>query len=156
HPHAKLVSIDVSVAEKFPGVHYVLHRGNLPDLYKDVVIGSGPPNRGLFDQELFEVGAPVAVIAAESEHIADEAMRLINVQYEVLPATLDFLEAMKPSTPKQFDRQLDGLTLSVSPPLVRGDPTAKGDVNIDLVASKSFEQHVALELTNSVAYWDND
>ena len=156
HPHAKVVSIDASQAEKFPGVHAVLHRGNLPDLYKDVLIGSGPPPRGLFDEELFEVGAPVAMIAAESEHIADEAMRLIQVQYEVLPATTDFLEAMKASTPKQFESNLDGTTLGVSPPLVRGDPTAKGDVTVDGVLGKSFEQHLALELTNSVAYWDND
>ncbi len=106
----------------------MLHSGNLPDLYKDVVIGSGPPNRGLFDTELFEVGAPVAVVAAESEHIADEAMRLIQVQYEVLPAAMDYLEAMKPSTPKQFDSNLDGTILGISPPLVRGDPSAKGDV----------------------------
>lgn len=156
HPHAKVSSIDTSAAEKFPGVVAVLHRGNLPDLYKDVVIGSGPPARGLFDEELFEVGAPVAVVAAESEHIADEAMRLIQVQYEVLPAAMDFLEAMKPSTPKQFDSNLDGTILGVSPPLVRGDPNAKGDVQIDGVFTKSFEQHLALELTNSVAYWDND
>jgi len=156
HPHAKIVSIDTSQAEQFPGVHAVLHRGNLPDMYQDVVIGSGPPARGLFDQELFEVGAPVAVVAADSEHIADEAMRLIQIQYEVLPAAMDFLEAMKSSTPKQFESNLDGTILGISPPLVRGDPTAKGDVTLDSVYSKSFEQHVALELTNSVAYWDND
>ena len=156
HPHARVVSLDSSKAEQFPGVHAVLHAGNLPDLYKDVTFGSGPPARGLFDTELFEVGAPVAVVAAESEHIADEAMRLIEVQYEVLPAAIDFLEAMKASTPKQFDSQLDGTTLGISPPLVRGDPTAKGDVTIDAVFSKSFEQHLALELTNSIAYWDND
>jgi CO/xanthine dehydrogenase Mo-binding subunit len=156
HPHARITSIDTSAAEKFAGVHAVLHRGNLPDLYKDVVVGSGPPPRGLFDEELFEVGAPVAMVAAESEHIADEAIRLIQVQYEVLPAAMDFLEAMKPSTPKQFDSSLDGTTLGVSPPLLRGDPTAKGDVTIDGVFNKSFEQHLALELTNSVSYWDND
>ena len=77
----------------------MLHKDNLPELYKDVKLGSGPPDRGLFDQEIFEVGAPVAVIAAESEHIADEATRMIEVQYEVLPAALDMLEAMKASTP---------------------------------------------------------
>src|SRR5215471_7254216 len=156
HPHAKISSIDTSAAEKFPGVAAVLHNGNMPDMYKDVVVGSGPPARGLFDQELFEVGAPVAVVAADSEHIADEATRMIQVQYEVLPAAMDFLEAMKSSTPKQFDSNLDGTILGVSPPLVRGDPTAKGDVQIDGVLSKSFEQHLALELTNSVSYWDND
>jgi hypothetical protein len=66
HPHARITSIDTSAAEKFPGVAAVLHRGNLPDMYKDVVVGSGPPPRGLFDQELFEVGAPVAMIAVSA------------------------------------------------------------------------------------------
>src|SRR5438067_8438518 len=157
HPHARVTSIDSSEAEKLPGVHAVLHKDNLPDLYRDVKIGSGPPDRGLFDTELFEVGAPVAIVAAESEHIADEAVRLVKVQYEILPAALDFLEAMKPSTPHQFDSKLDGLTLGVTPPLVRGDPdNTKGEVSVDVIASKSFEQHLALELTNSLTWWDND
>src|SRR5439155_907444 len=156
HPHARVKSVDTSNAEKFPGVVAVLHRGNLPDIYKDVNLGSGPPDRGLFDEELFEVGAPVAVVAAENEHTADEAIRLIDVQYEILPAALDFLEAMKSTTPHQFDTKLDGLILGVTPPLIRGNPDQKGDVNIDVVASKSFEQHLALELTNSLSWWDGD
>ena len=122
HPHARIKSIDTTDAEKFPGVVAVLHRGNLPDIYKDVNLSSGPPDRRLFDEELFEVGAPVAVVAAESEHIADEAIRLIQVQYEILPASLDFLEAMKASTPHQFDSKLDGLILGITPPLIRGNP----------------------------------
>src|SRR5882762_883941 len=156
HPHARVNAVDVSKAEKFPGVHAVLHRGNLPAVYQDVKLGSGPPDRGLFDEEVFEVGAPVAVVAADSEHIADEAIRLIEVQYEILPAAMDFLEAMKATTPHQFDTKLDGLVLGITPPLVRGDPTARGDVQIDVVASKSFEQHLALELTNSLSWWDGD
>ena len=138
-------------------MHAVLHKDNLPDVYKDVKLGSGPPDRGLFDTEVFEVGAPVAIVAADSEHIADEAIRMIEVQYEILPASLDFLEAMKPTTPHQFDTKLDGLVLGVTPPLVRGDPdNTKGEVSVDAIASKSFEQHVALELTNSLSWWDND
>jgi CO/xanthine dehydrogenase Mo-binding subunit len=157
HPHANVKSVDVSKAEQFPGVHAVLHRGNLPALYQDVTLGSGPPTRGLFDQEVFEVGAPIAIVAADSEHIADEAIRMIEVQYEILPASLDFLEAMKSSTPHQFDTKLDGLVLGVTPPLMRGDPdNTKGEVSVDVIASKSFEQHLALELTNSLAYWEND
>ncbi len=156
HPHARVKSVDVSKAEKFPGVQAVLYRGNLPAVYQDVKLGSGPPDRGLFDEELFEVGAPVAIVAADSEHIADEATRLIDVQYEILPAAMDFLEAMKPTTPHQFDTKLDGLILGITPPLVRGDPNAKGDVQIDVVASKSFENHLALELTNSITWWESD
>jgi len=156
HPHANIKSVDVSKAESFPGVHAVLHKGNLPDLYQDVKLGSGPPDRGLFDTEIFEVGAPVAIVAAESEHIADEAIRMIEVEYEILPAALDFLEAMKSTTPHQFDTKLDGLVLGVTPPLVRGNPDTKGDVNVDVVATKSVENHLALELTNSLSWWDND
>src|SRR6185503_12574391 len=43
HPHAKILNVDTTRADAFPGVVAVLHRGNLPDMYKDVKIGSGPP-----------------------------------------------------------------------------------------------------------------
>jgi xanthine dehydrogenase molybdenum-binding subunit len=157
YPHAKIKSVDTSAAEKIPGVRKILHRGNLPEEYKDVFLGSAQPTRFLFSEEVFEVGSPIAAIAADSEHIADEAMRAINVEYEVLPAVLDLLEAMKSSTPKQFTSTLDGTTIAVTAPLVRGTPdTAKADKVVDLVAHKSVEQHVALEVTNSLSYWDGD
>jgi len=157
YPHAKIKSIDTTAAEKIPGVRKILHRGNLPEEYKDVFLGSALPTRFLFNEEVFEVGSPIAVIAADSEHIGDEAIRAIKVEYEVLPAALDMIEAMKSSTPKQFTSNLDGTTIAVTAPLVRGDPTtAKADVVVDVVAKKSTEQHVALELTNSLSYWDGD
>ena len=157
YPHAKIKSVDISKAEKLPGVRKILHRGNLPDVYKDVFLGAANPTRFLFSEEVFEVGAPIAVIAADSEHIADEAMRQIDVQYEVLPAALDMLEAMKPSTQKQFPNQLDGTIIAVTPPLVRGNPNdTRADATVEAVFHKPTEQHVALELTNSLTYWDND
>jgi CO/xanthine dehydrogenase Mo-binding subunit len=157
HPHARIKRIDTSKAEAFPGVVAVLHRGNLPDLYKDVRIGSGPPNRYLFSEEIFEVGAPIAVVAAASDHIADEATRLIDVDYEVLPAVLDHIEAMKPSTPKQWDNKLDGTILDITPPKVRGNPDqgfAESDVVIENVTTRSTEHHAALEPTTVIAKWD--
>ena len=157
YPHAKITSIDTSKAEKLPGVRKILHRGNLPDEYKDVFLGAANPTRFLFNEEVFEVGSPIAAIAADSEHIADEAMRQIDVQYTVLPAALDFLEAMKSSTPKQFQSNLDGTTIAVTPPLVRGDPTkTNADATVDLIAHKPVEQHVALEVTHGLFWWDND
>ena len=157
YPHAKITSIDTSKAEKLPGVRKILHRGNLPDEYKDVFLGAANPTRFLFNEEVFEVGSPIAAIAADSEHIADEALRQIDVQYTVLPAALDFLEAMKSSTPKQFQSNLDGTTIAVTPPLVRGDPTkTNADATVDLIAHKPVEQHVALEVTNGLFWWDND
>src|SRR6185295_15284718 len=157
HPHAKVRKIDTSKAEAFPGVVAVLHRGNLPEIYKDVRIGSGPPNRFLFSDEVFEVGAPIAVVAAASDHIADEATRMIAVDYEVLPAVLDHIEGMKATTPKQWDNKLDGTTLDVTPPKVRGNPDegfAQSDVVIENVTSRSAEHHAALEPTTVIAKWD--
>ncbi|HZP96857.1 MAG TPA: xanthine dehydrogenase family protein molybdopterin-binding subunit [Candidatus Limnocylindria bacterium] len=157
YPHAKIKSVDISKAEKFPGVHKVLTKDTLPEEYKDVFLGAANPTRFLFSEEVFEVGAPIAAIAAESEHIADEAMRLIDVQYEVLPAVLDMLEGMKSTTPKQFQSNLDGTTIAVTPPLVRGDPSnTKADATVDGTLHKPVEQHVALEMTNGLFWWDND
>ncbi|TME97783.1 MAG: xanthine dehydrogenase family protein molybdopterin-binding subunit [Chloroflexi bacterium] len=157
HPHARIRSIDTSKAEAFPGVVAVLHRGNLPDLYKDVRIGSGPPDRFLFSEEIFEVGAPIAVVAAASDHIADEATRTIAVDYEVLPAVLDHIEGMKPSTPKQWDNKLDGTILDITPPKIRGNPDqgfAESDVVLENVTTRSAEHHAALEPTTVIAKWD--
>ena len=157
YPHAKIKSVDTSAAEKIAGVRFILHRGNLPAEYKDVFLGSAAPTRFIFSEEVFEVGAPIAAIAADSEHIGDEAVRAIKVEYEVLPAVLDMIEGMKSSTPKQFQSTTDGTIIGVTAPLVRGDPTgAKADTTVELVAHKSVEQHVALEVTNSLSYWDGD
>ena len=157
HPHARISNVDTTQAEALAGVVAVLHRGNLPAEYRDVKIGSGPPNRFLFSEEFFEVGAPIAVVAAESEHIADEAIHLIQVGYEVLPATLDMMEGARPSALKQWDNQQNGTIINVTPPLVRGNPDgARADTTIDAVLTKSTEQHVPLELTNSLMYWDQD
>ena len=157
YPHAKIKSLDTKAAEALPGVRKILHRGNLPEEYKDVFLGSAQPTRFIFSEEVFEVGAPIAVVAADSEHIGDEALRAINVEYEVLPAVLDMLEGMKSTTTKQFTSTLDGTTIGITAPLVRGNPTAtSADVTVELVAHKSVEQHVALEITNSLSYWDGD
>src|ERR1051326_3482795 len=157
YPHARVKNIDTSKAEAFPGVVAVLHRGNLPDIYKDVRIGSGPPDRFIFNEEVFEVGAPIAVVAATSDHVADEATRMIAVDFEVLPAVLDHIEGMKASTPKQWDNKLDGTTLDVTPPKVRGNPDqgfAESDVVVENVTTRSAEHHAALEPTTVIAKWD--
>jgi CO/xanthine dehydrogenase Mo-binding subunit len=157
HPHAKIRRLDTSKAESHPGVAAILHRGNLPDMYKEVKIGSGPPDRFLFSEEVFEVGAPIAVVAAESDHVADEALRLIEVDYEVLPAVLDHIEGMKSTTPKQWNNKLDGTILEVTAPKIRGNPDEgfkNSDVVIENVTTRSAEHHAALEPTTLIAKWD--
>src|SRR5213080_3606293 len=157
YPHAKVKRVDTRKAEALPGVVAVLHRGNLPAEYRDVKLGSGPPDRYLFNEEVFEVGSPIAVVAAASEHIADEAIHSIEVDYEVLPATLDMMEGAAPGALKQWDNQENGTIIATTPPLVRGNPDGgRADVNIDATLSKPTEQHLALEITNSLMYWEED
>ena len=151
HPHARVRSIDASEAEKLPGVVKVLHRGNAPEEYIDVRIGSGPPDRYIFSDEVFEVGTPIASVAADSDHIADEALRLIKVEYEILPAVTDHIEAMKSSTPKQWNNKLDGTILEVGAPKIRGNPDqgfAESEIVIENVTTRSSEQHVRARADN--------
>ncbi len=157
HAHARVKSVNTRKAEAMPGVVAVLHRGNLPAEYRDVKFGSSPPDRFLFNEEVFEAGAPVAVVAAENEHIADEATRLIEVDYQPVPAVLDMMEGIKASTPKQWNNKENGTIVGIMPPLVRGDPdAARAEVSVEAVLTKATEQHVALELSNCLMYWDND
>jgi xanthine dehydrogenase molybdenum-binding subunit len=159
YPHAKITSIDTSKAEKLPGVVSILHRFNLPAAYKDVALDAGPPRRFIFGEEVYQVGAPVAAVAAESPHVADEALRLITVEYEVLPAVTDMMEGLRASTPKQWNNTLDGTTLSNSQPFRRGNPDqgmTQGDVVVESITTRGFENHMALELSGSLNWWDND
>ena len=90
HPHARIVSIDTSAAEAMPGVVAVITP-------KDI-----PPNRRLqsdlavLDWTVRFVGDEVAAVAAVREDIAEAALERIRVEYEILPALFDPLEAMKP------------------------------------------------------------
>jgi CO/xanthine dehydrogenase Mo-binding subunit len=134
--------------------------------YQDV---PGDPRHGLVENDwpVFAggeyaaryVGDPIALVVAESEVQARAALDHIHVTYEVLPAVVDFLEGLKASTAKQWDNKLDGTIIGVTQPFVRGKGDAaltEGDVVVETVASKPFEQHVALELSNSLTWWDNN
>jgi CO/xanthine dehydrogenase Mo-binding subunit len=159
HPHAKILSIDASKAEALPGVVAVLHRFNLPEEYLESRVGGANPSRYLFAEEVFQVGAPVVAVAAIDEHLADEAIRLIEVEYEVLPAVLNFREGALSSTPKQWESDFDGTIIGIPNPSVRGEgKTAldQADVVVESVSRSSFHQHAALELSNILTYWDND
>ena len=100
---------------------------------------------------------PVAVVAAETEHIADDALALIEVEYEVLEPALDFLTAAE-------RRQ------AVGQPAARHDPDAHGprgrrrperamaeaDVVVEHITTTPYEQHLPLELRTGLYYWEGD
>ncbi|KHF41389.1 xanthine dehydrogenase subunit D [Halalkalibacter okhensis] len=97
-PHARIVSIDTSVALSYPGVVAVLTYRDIPGLNG---FGISTPDQPVFCQDLvrFE-GDAIAAVAATTEEIADEALSLIRVEYEPL-LTLDTPElALEPKAPK--------------------------------------------------------
>ena len=103
HAHANILSIDDTKARALPGVHAVLHHENV-ERTKYASGGQSWPNPYPHDQVSFDtkvrhVGDRVAVVAAETVEIAEEAVSLIEVDYEVLPAIFDEREAMATGAP---------------------------------------------------------
>lgn len=95
--HGKIVNIDTSRAEALPGVEAVVCYKNAPNVRYN---GNGEdqhdfPSELVFDQVVRYVGDKVAAVAAETLEIAEEAIKLIEVEYEELPFYLDPKEAMK-------------------------------------------------------------
>ena len=98
HAFARIKDIDVSEAEKYPGVACILTYKNVPHV-PFTRAGQGypepsPHDKFVLDEYVRYVGDEVAVIAAETEAIALEAMKLIKVDYEVLEPILDFEKAV--------------------------------------------------------------
>ena len=120
HAHARIRSIDISKAVALPGVKAVITSADFPEQKFEY---SGPERvqlnfwhmtRNIMAREkvLYE-GHPVAAVAATSKTIADKALSLIVVDYEVLPHVIDVDEAMKPDAPLLFP---DMITRGVTPP----------------------------------------
>lgn len=97
HAHARIVSIDTSAAEALTGVKAVVTRADFPtgltgedwNLQENTIAGE----KALYD------GHAVAAIAATSKLVAEEAARLVKVEYEVLPHVIDVDDAIKPDAP---------------------------------------------------------
>jgi CO/xanthine dehydrogenase Mo-binding subunit len=119
HAHAKIVKIDASKALALPGVKAVVTGADFPDIpTEEAFVGEGPVN---FRDQAYNViargkalyeGHAVAAVAATTEAIADAALELIDVTYEVLPFCIDVEDAMKPDAPILHD---DLFTAGVDP-----------------------------------------
>ena len=97
HAHAVIKRIDKSKALVLPGVKAVLTWEDVPD-WK----GGTPRSVRILDSKVRFVGDAVALIAATTEQTAIDAMGLIHVEYEVLPAVFDMEEAIRPGAPQLF------------------------------------------------------
>ncbi|MCB9272828.1 MAG: xanthine dehydrogenase family protein molybdopterin-binding subunit [Lewinellaceae bacterium] len=99
YPHARIKSLDVSAARKYPGVFGVIVQGHEAE-QKDSFGGNELPL-------LRYAGQPVAAVAAESVAIAKEAVRLIRAEYEPMPFVVQLDEARKPGAPLVYEETIE-------------------------------------------------
>jgi xanthine dehydrogenase molybdenum-binding subunit len=145
HAHAKILKIDTSKAEKLPGVEAVITWEDVPknifnpnklDLilvhpeleFKDTYV--------LSEKARF-VGDRIAAVAAVDAATAQEALELIEVEYEVLPAVFDPMEAMKPGAPKLHDFAENNISVHFEFPVAWGDAET-GFQEADIVVEETF------------------
>jgi CO/xanthine dehydrogenase Mo-binding subunit len=111
HAHARIVRIDSSEALALPGVKAVLTHENCKVVwgsgstaggrqYNDEIKKITRQRRYAFNNPVRFFGEPVAAVVATNRHVAEQALRLINVEYENLPFVLDQEEALKPESVK--------------------------------------------------------
>jgi putative selenate reductase molybdopterin-binding subunit len=169
HAHARIIAIDDSKARALPGVKAVLHRENVPRV-RYASGGQSYPNPLPYDQVSFDnkvryVGDRVAAVAAETIEIADEAIGLIDVTYELLPAVFDENEAIAPGAPVIHDEdEMDGAH-DAQRNIVHHLSADVGDVEAGFAeASRIFEQtlrvhqvqQTPIEPHIAISYWDSD
>ena len=101
-PHAKIKSVKIEKAKSLPGVKLILTGSDVTDL----TYGTSPPRYDenvLAKDKVRYVGDVVAAVAAIDEATCYKAIKLIEVEYEELPAVFDPMEAMKDGAPRLFD-----------------------------------------------------
>ena len=157
YPRARVLSIDTSAAKQLPGVVTVLTAEDIPgenkighlkhDQYSLIPVG------GL----THFLGDAIALIAAEDMETVEKAKKLIKVEYEVLPAVHNIVEAAEPDAPKVFDEEKDNVCAYKH--ISRGN-AEEAIKNSKYVITDHFEtpwtEHAFLEPECAVAYIDED
>ncbi|HML39937.1 MAG TPA: molybdopterin-dependent oxidoreductase [Bellilinea sp.] len=169
--HARIKNIDVRQARALPGVAAVLTYRDIPRVVYSTAGQSdpipGPLDMFSLDEKVRFVGDRVAFVAAESEDIAEQALALIKVEYEELPAILDAREAMRPGAVQIHDEP-EYVNFADSDPsrnlaaeiridigdvekgFREADRIFEADYSVPKVQQAHIEPHVV------VTYWDED
>lgn len=153
HAHARILAIDVSRAAALPGVKAIVTAADLPPVEDKILsTGEGSVNQRfqsmntLAGDKVLYHGHAIAAVAATNQHIAEEAIGLIKVEYEVLPVVIDARDAMKPGAPilhadlrtSEEGVKLDGPTnIAEHLRYQRGD-IAKGFAEADVIVEREF------------------
>jgi xanthine dehydrogenase YagR molybdenum-binding subunit len=148
-PHARITHIDTARAEALPGVRAVLSSANQSQIewYQET---------RLFDHTVRFVGDEVAVVAADSEEIAEDALRLIEVAYQPLPFVVNIAAALEPNAPQLY---AEGNIAGEPQSYQRGDVEAgfrAADVVIDQSYTTQSALHNCLEPHGCTAVWEGE
>ena len=176
HAHARIKSIDTAKAKAAPGVYAVVTANDLPSNGGDrlVDLGIGPirveflRNNILAREKVLYKGHAVAGVAAISAHAAEEALALIDIEYEALPSVMTISEAMKPDAPLLYDNlKTSGLGEASDKPsnvasrlrLSLGD-AGNGFEDADVIVEREFDTSAVhqgyIEPHNCTALWNTD
>jgi xanthine dehydrogenase molybdenum-binding subunit len=170
HAHARILSIDTRRAEALPGVYAVVTGRDLP-----VAAGSGAdlspdPARDntLAGGKVLYVGHPIAAVAASAPHIAEQAAGLIEVEYDILPAVVDVLEATQEDAPLLHEHMSTRSLAGMSPrpsnvashfQHVKGDPErgfSEADVIVERECRTATVHQGYVEPHAATALWNAD
>jgi xanthine dehydrogenase YagR molybdenum-binding subunit len=157
YPHARLERIDATKAQALPGVKAVLlfDKGEGFNPGEILSVMSDGPGAEPRDRVVIFAGEEVAAVAAESEAVAEDALRLIDVKYRRLPHVVDHEEAIKPGAPIVHKGMKDNIR--------RQDPQVRGDVEqgfkeAEVTIERTFRVPVLLhnspECHVAVAKWE--
>jgi CO/xanthine dehydrogenase Mo-binding subunit len=157
-PHAKIINIDTSKAEQLAGVRVVLTRKDMPktplDFYQLAAAGHSSNLALALDKVRF-LGEEVAAVAAENENIAEEALKLIDVEYEVLDAVFDPVESMKAGAPSLYAKSENKIAKRIFHEFGDVDITFKeADYVFDDEFKIPFLFHGILEPQGCICKWD--
>ncbi len=158
YPHAKLIKVDTSKAEKVPGVRAVITGKDFPhNKYQEYI----PDHPCLAEGKVRYIGEWIAIVAAETQEIAEEAAELIDIQYEELPAVFDPRDAMKPGAPIIHEEYPDNTVpfgKDINRCQIRSGDVEQGFKEADYIFEHTFstqvQEHAYLEPHAAVAQVD--
>ncbi len=132
--HAKITKLDVERARALPGVHAVITAADTPE-FNIGVLKDNPPLKG---DKVRCIRDEIAAVAADSEEICDQALRLIEVEYEDLPAVFECAEALKDGAPVIHDERPDNIAMAHK--FDHGD-IAQGERDSDFIVEGEYNVH---------------
>lgn len=143
--HARIVSIDVSKAKELPGVFDVITGGDLigiagpqPVIWLPLPDQRIAKHHALAVDRVRWVGQGVAAVAAVNRYVAEDALELIEVEYEPLPVVADLDDALAADAPKLYDDWTDNVSGTLT--ITSGEPDA-AFAEADVVVGASFRHH---------------